>query len=398
MKDRIMRFCHRVVVVAITALVALGCSSTQPPSTASQSGLFTLDELLGRMPARDSLEARWLSASLVQRGEAGIVEICKRLGPMGTEGNADAEDALQLLATHVTRPGGEADRRMFVSAIGKSLEQPRGEREAAFLLARLQVAGRGESVPAISRFLKDESLCEPAAQTLVAVREGADAPLISALTGASRENRITILRALGALRSKASVEEVTKEAASADPAIRREALAALAEVGDPASEELLTSAVQSSPEGERDIASWNLLRYAERRAEAGDAASAARIARALGGAPGQPGHIRAAALDVLAGVEADAALPDLLKALDDPERSVRVAALRTSGQLKGTAITAALAGKLKTASPDLKADLLVALGRRGDRSAEGAILESLNDTSLSVRQSAIEGAGGLMGV
>ena len=352
------------------------------------------------MPARDSLEARWLCSSILAIGEPAVAEICRRLGPQGTEANARAEDALQCLATYVMRPGGEGDRQMFVSALAQALASPRPAREASFLLARLEVAGRAESMVTLSRFLADPSLCEPAAQAMVAIREGAEPPLRAALSGAGRDNRITILKALGELRSNGSVEALSREAASEDAGIRRTALAALANIGDPASEKILASTLNAASEGERDGATWNMLLYARRRAEAGDGASATRIARGVAGTRQSPsdGYVRVAVLDLLVDVEGPGAMADIVAALKDTDNAVRVAALRASARVQGATATSALLAELKKAPPAVRAEILDALARRGDKAAAAGLLEAVNDQDSTVRSAAIEASARLLSV
>ena len=109
-----------VALLLAAALLLCGCTSTK--STSSGTQVFTLEEMLGRMPPRDSLEARWVFSSLTLMGQDGVGEICNRLGAPGTGRTTQAENALQGLATYVVSQGSEADRLMFVSALGKALD------------------------------------------------------------------------------------------------------------------------------------------------------------------------------------------------------------------------------------------------------------------------------------
>ncbi len=212
-------------------LAFCGCGTTQESAPATAG--FTLDEILGRMPPRDSLEARWLGSALLSLGPAAIQELCKDLDTAGSARRAQAEFALQNVALSVSKPGAEQERLRYVSALAGALERHPSDRAASFILAQLQLTGRGESIAPASRFLNDPHLCEPAAQAMVAIREGADRAFLSALPEAGRECRITIIQSLGVLRSSRAVDALRDEAASEDPGIRRAALEALANIEAP---------------------------------------------------------------------------------------------------------------------------------------------------------------------
>ena len=166
-----------------SAGVRLPPSRFAPPAT-----VFTIEELLGRMPVRDSLEARWVFSSLAAMGQTGVWEICTRLRQPGITATAQAEYALQGIASYVTRPGREADRVNFVSALGKSLGAAVACREC--VLRHTSVSrwpGRAEAIPLLSRFLADEQLCEPAAQAMVAIRDRCAGPFLRCFPGVGRE-------------------------------------------------------------------------------------------------------------------------------------------------------------------------------------------------------------------
>ncbi|MBP1679587.1 MAG: hypothetical protein H6Q29_1498, partial [Bacteroidetes bacterium] len=166
-------------------------------------------------------------------GPAAIQELCTDLDTAGPDRKARAEFALQNVALSVTKQGAERERLQYVSALAGALERHPSDRAASFILAQLQLTGRGESIAPASRFLNDPHLCEPAAQAMVAIREGADAAFLSALPRAEKECRITIIQSLGVLRSSRAVDALRDESASEDSGIRRAALEALENIEAP---------------------------------------------------------------------------------------------------------------------------------------------------------------------
>ncbi len=379
-----------IVLLLVAALLLCGCASMKLPSSAVHD--FSMEELLGRMPPRDSLESRLVFVSMARMGQDGVTEICRNLGPPGTERNMRAENALQGLALYVAGKGSEEDRTMFVSALGKELESHPASEEASFLIARLQIAGRGESIGLLSRFLADERLCEPAAQAMMAIREGAEKGFLSALPEAKGRCRITVINCLGELRSRDAVELLLKDAFADDLGIRMASLFALANIGDPRADQVLTTRAVREPE--KDEATSNALLFARRQIQAGNAARAISICNELYASRGSVGesHFRSAALDLIVQARGESALDNLVGAMADSSKQVRVAALNYASRISGEAGTGRWVAALKTARPEVRTEIVSMLGARGDKSAYPAVADAVNDADGSVRAAAIGAA------
>jgi HEAT repeat protein len=377
-------------LLLFAALMQCGCTATQPPSSGASE--FTIDELLGRMPGRDTLETRWLASSLIRMGSDSVLEICDRLEVPGSERNARAEYALQAVAEYVVSRGSETERLRYVSALARGLDRPRPPVQTAFLLARLQVAGRRESITAASRFLADERLCEPAAQAMVAIRDGAEPAFLNALPGARRGCRITILKSLGDLRAGGAVDVLVKEVAAEDQGVRLAALYALANIGDARAETVLArSCVQCAARERDECLSYQVL-FARRQIEAGNRASAIIIGNALlsGCASSGQDQFRAAALDLLVRAKGDSAVDDLIRVMADSSRQLRAAALECALKIPGDPATARWVDASAHARPEVRAEILDMLGRRGDAGAYPAAVSALRDGSGLVRAAAVE--------
>jgi HEAT repeat protein len=381
------------VLLILVAVLLCGCAAQQridaPPISPA---MFTLDELLSRMPVRDTLEARWVFSSLVGMGQTGVQQICTRLGYPGTNTTVQAEYALQGIATHVTGLNRESDRLMFVSALGKALEQPLSVDNASFLMRLLQVAGRAEVIPVLSRFLADERLCEPAVAAMVAIRTGAVEPLLGALTKATGKNRIEVINGLADLESREAVDLLLKEATSEDAAIRRAALSALAHIGDARAEQVLAQATAGEePRGRDEVVGYYLL-FARRQLETGNTQTAIDICNKLLARHRSSGdtYIRAAALSTLVEAAGPDALGELMATLDSNDKSLRVAALNLTGRIPGEATTARLVGAMKNASSPVRSEIINALGARGDTAVFSEIAGSLSDADSAVRASSID--------
>ena len=382
-----MKKAEWLMLTLVCALGVSGCASTTTSTTASPD--ISLEQLLRRMPPRDTLEARLVYASITRLGPEAVMEICKRLGPPGTETSTQAEYALQGLACYVTAEEREGERLMFAGALARALEVARPLQQSSFLLARLQVAGKGESIGPAARFLNVEGLSGPAAQALVAIRDGAEVPLLSALPDSRGDARVTIIKSLGDLRSPGAVASLLVEAASEDPRIRIAALYALANIGDSRTGDLLARDVTQAPHGEKIEATSRYLLFARRRAQAGDATGALSIGRTLY-AGGSESQIRAAALELIVASKGESGIDDLTGAMADTSLEIRSASLRLASRIPGTSATARWVAVMGKGGP--RSQILSMLGDRGDTSAYPAVVSLLGDTDAGVRSSAVDAA------
>ncbi len=349
-------------------------------------------DLISQMPAESIIERDGLSAELVSLGPAGIKEICRMVVPPGTGDDTQARFALHGLAIYVTRPGAEAERKMYATAIIEGFGAASNKEVKAFLIRQLQLAGKQEAVAPLSRFLTDKRLCEPATQVLLTIRtpEAADA-LAQALLSAEGANQVTIIKALGELRCKAVADELIRYATGDNVCTRRAALYAIANIGESSAEKVLAKAAQvTSPYDRAKNTSFYLL-YARRLTEMGKKKKAAKICRNLiktRTAVGQE-NVQCAALSMLVSAIGKQALGDLLRAMDSSSDQIHAAALELAGAIPGKAATKEWIKKMKKVSPQAQAKILTMLGRRGDKSALPTLLKALSADDKTVRMAAI---------
>jgi HEAT repeat protein len=390
-----MKSINAFCTILCAALVHSGCGATNP-SLGPPPGV-SLEQLVGRMPPRDSVEGSLVYSLLAHMGPDAVAELTERLVPPGTETCARAEYALGGLAVYVTAPGRESERSAYVAALARLLQGPIAPRQSAFLLGRLQIAGRSESVGVLSRFLNDERLCEPAAAALVAIRDGAEPALLAALPESRGNSRLTIIKSLGDLRIRAAVDALTAEALSDDIQIRNAALHALSNIGDPRTADLIAKAAAKSPqESRRELTSCYVL-LAQREAASGDRSGALAIGEMLYGSrnvPDEP-QVRTAGLSLIVEAKGENAIDDLTSAASDSSRELRSAALRLAGRIPGESSTRKWIAALDR--PDTRRDVIAMLGSRGDVSAYPALLSALGDKSPEVRSAAIQAAVRLKG-
>ena len=304
------------------------------------------------------------------------------------------------LAVHVTRPGAEAERAPFARALLDTLARTQDETVAAFLLSQVQLVGRQESIRPLERYLTDEALAAPATAVLLTIGgPQSTRAMVKALDKAPGSARLALVQALGEARSREAVTKILPLAQSADDGLRQAALFALANIGDPAAGEVLSRSRVAASHRERAGAPALYLLYARRLVESGRTTEGLQAARAVLESYRQPAESQhaSAALALVVSTVGAQALPDLLAAAGSPDRAFRGSALTLAERIPGSEATRRWVEKAGTASPDVRADLVAMLGRRGDAAALPFVRESLRSPDEVVRLAAIPAAARLGG-
>jgi len=380
--------------IVMGACVALGVASM---STAADAKLA---ELLDKMHKVNSVEGQPILAEILQLGPGALKEVCGMVLPPGKGNDANAHYALHGLALYVVRPGAEAERKLYADAIIAALAAATDREVKAFFIRQLQLAGRDEAVPPLAKLLASPDLYEPATQALTRIATPAAVEAMAkALPDAKGGTRVTLIKALGQLRAKGIAPSILADAASNDPALRRAALYALANIADPGAAPLLAKAADVPSPYERSKATAFYLLFARRLAESGDKVNCARICRELiktRTAPRERNVVTSALTELVAAVGQDA-LDDLMAATASPDLQLRAAALRLAETIPGEAMTARWVERLQAADPRAKADILGVLARRGDKAALPAVMAALKSGDKAVRLAAIPAAARLGG-
>jgi len=377
---------------------AVAGASTGAPEASSISPRVSL--ILIQFPAQSSSEKSVLAAEIFGLGEAGIVEVCRRLSPPGKTDDSLARYALEAAGTYAMRPGGERDRILYAQSIIKALKSAADPDAKIFLIGRLQQAGGPECLEPLSRLLSDHTLVEPAVKALLALRApGTDRALLKALGQPKSLNTITLLQTLGDLQSRGAVGRIAPYASSQDAQVREAALFALASIGDPRTEFLLSRAdIASSPREKANAASRYLL-FAQRLFENGQKDDALRIGRSLLEKCTGPdeSQVRSASLTLLTQILGKEVLPLLIETMDSPDPAFRGRALDLALEIPGGEATAQWIAKAPLVSPEARGQIIGMLGEREDRQALDLIKDSLKSDDQSIRIAAIEAASRLGG-
>jgi len=108
-------------------------------------------------------------------------------------------------------------------------------------------------------------------------------------------------------------------------------------------------------------------------------------------------NVHCAALSMLVAALGEGALDDLLAVMDNDSRHVRAAALNLADDIPGGAATARWVDRMRNVRPEVRAEILTMLARRGDSLALPTVVAALNDKDKDVRLAAISAIPQLAG-
>jgi len=238
-------------------------------------------------------------------GRDNVIGLIDMLVPPGKGDDVKPHYALHVLAVHVCKLEDEKARPEFARTVASQVGGKRPKGVQKYLLRQLQVAGGKEVVGTLGKALLDVDLCEPAAQALAAIGEGAAEQLCAALPKAKGTCRLTVVQNLGVVRGEKAVDGLTRAVGDQDREVRIAAAWALANIGGAGSADVVLKAADAHEGWERIQHTKACLLLAEKLLAAGKGREAARIYTHLRDTRTDPAerYVRDAAEKALAGAQ-----------------------------------------------------------------------------------------------
>jgi HEAT repeat protein len=216
-------------------------------------------------------------AALAEGGRESVLGLVKMLGEPGSAEDVKPHYALHCLANHTLGLEDNAPRAEVCKALAEALSGDHSVYVKSFLCQTLQWTGGKEATAALGKLLLDPELVEPAAMTLVAIRDGAAEQFRSALPQAEGICRLNIVQGLGAVNDGESIDALRQAVADADVEVRLAAGWGLARMGDAGSVDLLLKAADVPKGRERTVATKHCMVLAEKLSAAGEQSLAKKI-------------------------------------------------------------------------------------------------------------------------
>jgi hypothetical protein len=293
-----MKYVTYLLLIINVLAASVGCSRGKvlsPKDTPSK-----VVNIIDQMPAENSQIGDELAAELVALNPEATILLSKMLLPPDDPNDNAARFGLSALTHYVARNGAEAERKVYAAALIDALAVVPEKQNKAFLISQMQLAGKEEVVSPLANFLNDDLLCDCAARALITIGgPNVEAAFLKALDSATGANQVTLIKALGELKSKPAVEKIASFATSKDRNTRDTTLYALANIGDPSSQEILRNASRTDDAYQRSQYTALYLLFAQRQAEQGDVSGCARICTELIQQQRDEPNIRTAAANTL---------------------------------------------------------------------------------------------------
>ena len=218
---------------------------------------------------------------ILRGGRDNILGVIDMLVEPGKGDDVKAHYALNCMALHVCKLDNNRPRRRFARTLASQIGGDRPKEVQKYLIRELQVAGGRGAVESLGKVLTDEDLCEPAAQALVSIGDGAAEQLRQALPNAKGKCRLTILQNLGVLGDSESIGALKNAVSDGDREVRMAAVWGLANIGDADSANVIQKTADNAEGWERIQANKACLLLAEKLIAAGKKSEAAKIYKHL---------------------------------------------------------------------------------------------------------------------
>ena len=357
-------------------------------------------DLLAQMPSNDLQLRDKLAEELISLGNDGFQQLADKMVPSGKGDNTAVVFAINGLTRYASQPGKENKRAFAESCFIQALEKAKDAELKAFFMRQLKLIGKDKAVAAVSPYLKNNDLCEPATFVLTSINsEAARNELLKALSNAEGNCLITITCALGELQVIGANSAILRNINAESANLKKVSLAAAASIGAAESyQPLLAAAQKAGFVYEPSNATSALLSYTQRLGETGNLALCSKACDEVIKSCQKPAqlHTNSTALAIYNQYFEKDAQPKLLKAFDNSDKAFRFSVLNLVGksQSASTKLWIAKAGK---AQPGQKAEIITMLGMKGDLSVLDFVKKQFENPSAEVSEAAITAYSKLKG-
>ena len=374
-----MAHMKRILGVAALAIMTGWSASAQPVDRAAQAA---------KLVFADAVEGQRIVAEMLAEGAPAIKAVIASLKAPGQGEDAGPRATLHAMTFAVNSGADEARRTLVSTALLEGLQQPLDPEIQAFLVAQIQLVGRDEAVAPLAARLADARLGEPATRALLQIgTPAAIAALRQALPKAEGPLVLHLVSALGNARDMESAPAILALAASQDVRVHEIALTALADIGAAAAKDVILKAAAAAPGPERRLGFHAASMLARRLHAAGQTAAALALQKELAALPGAA----LPALALLVDLRGAEAMGDLGAVVTTGDLDLRESALKLGQALPGEPVTATWCALATTAAKaDVRAAVVAMLGQRLDAAAVPTLLKSLQDPDAGVRATAME--------
>ncbi|MGB9863863.1 MAG: DUF1080 domain-containing protein [Candidatus Saccharicenans sp.] len=355
--------------------------------------ILKVDSWLRQLPAANQAESEKIFSEMLDSGSPAIRELARRLVPPGEEDDHLVRYAIDGLITRAGLPGQEKQKEHLADELLEIAATARPVEVKKFLLEEAQYLVSQKHLKPLAAHLQNPELAEYAIKAMLRVPvPELEIILLNNLDRLPSDSKKPVIQALGLLRSKKAVNKLRLLTEADDREIKNLALAALAEIADPATEPIFASVSTLAGKSEKKQVVELYLRFARRLAEEGHKEQALKIARKSVRnltAPEEIGQ-RTEALTIIFDNLGETAKEEILVALQDENKQFRKHALDLASQRNWPELTTLLAKKLPELKPEIQAEIIEYFGTVNDSSLAQVVAGYLASPEENVRLAALK--------
>nr|MBI1229343.1 DUF1080 domain-containing protein [Cytophagales bacterium] len=347
-------------------------------------------DLLNRFPSENENSHINLMENMASLGQEGLTKMVLMLSPSAN--NDKLEFALAGFAFYASQPSKSDYARMAVQAYGKGLDKLAYLEGKEFIMRQFQWIGKEDATPYVEPYLHDDRLSSTASMVLNGIESSsAEQALLLALRASQNaSHQKNFIEALGDMKSKEAVEDITPFVNSDNPELRKVSLFALSQIAYPKSAKVLGKAAkEANYTYENTNAAAVYLRFIANLAEDGVTKQASKLADDLHKSASEQSHTKAGALGLLAKLNPSEATKLLQSAALSDNDLYRGAALKYALETDISANLASWKTTLDQASTMAKVSILQMLGESGDGDAFSIVAPYIKSTDLAIQTAAI---------
>ncbi|WP_319482627.1 DUF1080 domain-containing protein [uncultured Draconibacterium sp.] len=388
--------------IQITTILLLACFSLAGFAQDKRTLDTKVADVLAQMPTKNLTHRDKAMNEIFLMGDEGYQKLAAQLVPLGTGDDTAVRFAMNSFSRYASQFGKNEERAFAEVNLLKALNTANDVEVKTFLLNQLNLVAGEKTVEQVKSYLTDEQLAEPATQTILSTEDPKTAEVfLAAFPKVEGETQMTIVRALGRLKCKRAVLLITPLVSADIESMQKTALATLANIGSADSyNTLLNAASDVNFNYDATNAAEAFLTYTKRLGEQNEMELMEKACKAIFKANSANDHLHnySAALRIYAENLGYEATPLLLEVLDSPNKAFRYSALNIAENLGGVADTRKWITKAEAADPEVKAEIIDMLGRRGCEQANDFVLASLKSSAEVVRTEAITALAKLQGI
>ncbi|HPF51885.1 MAG TPA: DUF1080 domain-containing protein [Draconibacterium sp.] len=358
-------------------------------------------DLLAQMPTNTLTQRDNAMLELYAMQSEGYQKLTDMLVPLGTGDDTAVRFALNSFSRYASQFGKTEERAFAEANLLEALKKHHNTEVQTFLINQLNLVAGDASIPVLAEYLTNKELCEPATQALLSIDNQIDGKVFfAAFPQATKKNKETLIRALGRLQCRGTIALMTPYIDDEDVAMRKTVLAALANIGAPESyDNLLAAAQKVDFKYDATNAAEAFLQYTDRLGEQNKLDLMKKACDEVFKANTSPEqlHNYSEALKIYSKYLGYEATPLLLAAVDNSDKAFRYSVLNMAEKTGGIADTRKWIEKGENASPEVKADIISMLGRRGCTLAAPFVQQNMDASDENVSDEAVIAFGKIEG-